>query len=185
MVFYFFSPPKGGLEMKQQNLHFVVLVILMGLLIGCKPSQMSQTETNKNVVNRFNEALNNGNFDLFDELLTSDFVRHCQATSDVQVRSPEDYKRFNQQFVTTFPDARTTIHFLVAEGDMVAAYATLTGTQKGSFGSLPASGKKIKSDFISIFRMENGKIAELWVEWDNLAILTQLGHFPPPAKGEE
>jgi steroid delta-isomerase-like uncharacterized protein len=171
--------------MRQLYRPFVIVVILLGLFIGCGPSPTPQTEVNKTVVHRFNEALNNGNFDLFDELLTRDFIRHSQATSDVQVKSREDYKRFNQQFVKTFPDSRITIHFLVAEGDKVAAYATLTGTQTGPMGSYPASGKKMESKFLSIFRLEEGKIAELWVEWDNLAILMQLGYFPPPAKDEE
>jgi len=171
--------------MRQQNWLFTAVAILLGLLISCKPSPAPQTEVNKAVVHRFNEALNNGNFDLFDELLTPDFVRHCQASGDQQINSPEEYKRFNEQWVTTFPDLHTTSHFLVAEGDMVAAYATTTGTQTESMGSFPATGKKMESDFLSIFRLEEGKIAELWVEWDNLAILTQLGHFPPPVKGED
>jgi steroid delta-isomerase-like uncharacterized protein len=171
--------------MRSKNRSFAAVAILLGLFIGCKSSRMSQTETNINVVHRFNEALNTFNYDLFDELMKPDFVRHCQASGDPQIRSREEYKLYYQEFVKAFPDAHTTNHFLFAEGDKVAAYATLTGTQKGPFGSLPASEKKIKSDFIGILRMEEGKIAEIWVEWDNLAILTQLGYYPPPAKGEE
>lgn len=176
---------KGGLKMKQQNLHFVVLVILVGLLTGCKSSRMSQAEANKTVIRQFEEVLNSGNFDLLDELMKPDFVRHSQATGDVQIRSREDYKRFNEQWLMTFPDLHTKTHFVVAEGDMVAAYATTTGTQTGALGSLPATGKKMQSNFLSIFRLEEGMIAELWVEWDNLVILTQLGHFPPPDKSKE
>jgi len=171
--------------MRKQNLSFVAIIFLLGLFIGCKPSQMSQTETNKNVVYRFTEALNTFNYDLFDELMKPDFVRHCQASGESQIRSREEYRRFNEQWVKAFPDLHTTIHFLVTEGDMVAAYTTTTGTQTGPFGSLPASGKKIKSDFISILRIEEGKIAEIWIEWDNLAILKQLGYYPPQVKGEE
>jgi predicted ester cyclase len=43
----------------------------------------------------------------------------------------------------------------------------------------------MESKFLSIFRLEEGKIAELWVEWDNVAILKQLGYFPTPARSEE
>jgi hypothetical protein len=68
--------------MRRQNQPFVAVVILLGLLIGCGPSPTPQTEVNKMVIHRFNEALNNGNFDFFDELMTSDFVRHSQATPD-------------------------------------------------------------------------------------------------------
>ena len=68
---------------------------------------------------------------------------------------------------------------LVAEKDKVAAYATYSGTQTGPFGDLPPKDKFMESKFMTIFRIENGQIAEIWVEWDNLAMLTQLGHFPP------
>jgi predicted ester cyclase len=72
---------------------------------------------------------------------------------------------------------------MVAEGDMVATYGSFTGTQDGRMGLFPPTDKEVDSKFLSIIRLEDGKIAELWVEWDNLAILTQLGHFPPPVEG--
>lgn len=37
---------------------------------------------------------------------------------------------------------------------------------------------------VTVVRFEDGKIAEWWVTWDNLAGLTQLGHFPPPCMTE-
>jgi predicted ester cyclase len=52
--------------------------------------------------------------------------------------------------------------------------------QKGPFGPFPASGKSFKATIIGIHRIANGKIAETWVAWDNVAWLTQLGHLPPP-----
>ena len=32
---------------------------------------------------------------------------------------------------------------------------------------------------VAMFRIDSGRIAELWVEWDNVAMLSQLGLFPP------
>ena len=74
---------------------------------------------------------------------------------------------------------------MIAEADYVAGYATYTGTQDGPMGAFPASGKKVEIKFTSIFRFKEGKIAELWVEWDNIAFLTQLGYFPPPEKKKD
>ena len=34
-----------------------------------------------------------------------------------------------------------------------------------------------------LLRISGGKIAELWITWDNLAVLTQLGHWPPAQEG--
>ena len=77
------------------------------------------------------------------------------------------------------PDARTNAQFLIAEGDLVAIYGTYAGTQTGSWGPLPPSGKRFELDISGVFRVAHGKIAELWVTWDNLAALAQLGHVPP------
>ena len=171
--------------MQQRNRSFVIVTILLGLLISCEPSEKSQIEINKAVVNQWNEIINTGTFDRMVELFTPDFVRHSQAGGDIQIQGLEEYKRYQKMILAAFPDEHNTINLMVAEGDYVALYNTLTATQKGSYGSFPATGKKITSEYIGICRLENGKIAEIWVEWDNLAMLTQLGHFPPPEKSEE
>jgi predicted ester cyclase len=71
---------------------------------------------------------------------------------------------------------------MLAEGDLVAIWATYEGTQRGQMGPFPPSGKKMRVDFGAILRVENGKIAELWVTWDNMAALAQLGHLPAPPR---
>jgi predicted ester cyclase len=45
-------------------------------------------------------------------------------------------------------------------------------------GPLPPSGKKVRFDFGAVARLENGKLAELWITWDNMTILGQLGYLP-------
>jgi predicted ester cyclase len=53
-------------------------------------------------------------------------------------------------------------------------------------GPFPTSGKRMEVDFGAVLRVENGKVAEMWVTWDNMAALAQLGHLPtPPGKSEE
>ena len=51
-------------------------------------------------------------------------------------------------------------------------------------GDTPPTGKHFDLDVLAMFRIENGLIAEAWVAWDNLAILTQLGLFPPPSSSQ-
>ena len=138
-------------------------------------------EENKALVRRFAEAVNTGNHDLLDEIVAPDFVRHCQATPEVNVRSLADFRQFDADSRATFPDQRIDAEHLVAEGDSVAFYCRYTGTQRGPMGPFPPSGKRMEVDFAGVFRVADGKLAELWVTWDNLAGLVQLGHFPPPA----
>jgi steroid delta-isomerase-like uncharacterized protein len=142
-------------------------------------------DENKAVVRRFVEAGNSGDLDLLDELMAPNFVRHSQATPDVQVRSREDFRRFYQQTGATFPDQRVTIDMLVAEGDLVAFYGTFSGTQEGQMGPFPPSGRQMEVEMGGVFRLEDGKITELWVTWDNIAGLMQLGHLPPQGEGGE
>ena len=51
-------------------------------------------------------------------------------------------------------------------------------------GPFPATGKRMESECAGIFRIDDGRIAELWVTWDNLAGLAQLGLLPPPAQSD-
>ena len=137
-------------------------------------------EVNKALIRRFTEIINAGDWDVLDEVLTQDFRRHCQATPDVTVESIEDMRALQESFQETFPDQRVTPGMMVAEGDKVACMATYAGTHLGPMGEIPPTGKRGEVRFLTIFRIEGGKIAELWAEWDNVAFLTQLGLFPPP-----
>jgi steroid delta-isomerase-like uncharacterized protein len=138
-------------------------------------------EDNKDVVRRFGEAMNSRQLRLLDEIVSPDFVRHCQATPEVTVRNLEHFKEFLRQDAAAFPDSIQTLKHMVAEGDMVAVWVTYEGTQRGQMGPFPASGRRMRLDFGAFLRLENRKIAEMWVTWDNMAALRQLGHFAPPA----
>jgi steroid delta-isomerase-like uncharacterized protein len=159
-------------------------LVLVVLVAACAPPPSEQLEANKQLIQRFEASINAADWDALDELLTDDFQRHCQATPDVQVNSREEFKQLQQAFYASMPDQRITTEMLIAEGDKVAAYATYTGALTGTMGDFPATGKSAESKFLSIFRIEDGRIAELWVEWDNVAMLTQLGLFPPTVPSE-
>jgi predicted ester cyclase len=63
--------------------------------------------------------------------------------------------------------------------DWVAARSQFCGTQLGRLGSYPPSGKVLSATTLAIYRLEGGRIAEAWVEWDNLYGLRQLGYHKP------
>ncbi len=139
---------------------------------------MNKVAMNKVLVRRFVEAMNTRQLDMLDEILTPNVVRHCQATPDVDVRSLTQFKDFLKTDLAGFPDNIQTITQILAEGDLVAAWATYEGTQMGEMRPFPPSGKKVQFEFGFMLRVENGKIAEWWVTWDNMTVLTQLGHLP-------
>ncbi|MDP6609674.1 MAG: hypothetical protein QF463_11460 [Vicinamibacterales bacterium] len=48
-----------------------------------------------------------------------------------------------------------------------------------------ATDRQASAEMAGMFRIAGGRIAELWVTWDNVAFLTQLGHFLPAGGGAQ
>ncbi len=163
----------------------IVLVILFVVTIVSAPFVTAQPDINKEIAAQMINAINDRDYDLLDEIMASDLVRHCQATPNLNIRSLNEFKEFLKDDLKTFPDSHITTEMLISEGDLVAGYHTYSGTQKGAMGPFQPTNKKADLKYLGILRIEDGKIAEMWVEWDNMAFLTQLGHFPPPEKIEE
>lgn len=164
--------------MLNKNLLFFFVISI--LLLSCGTSPSEKIETNKDLINRFTVALNAADWDALDDVLTVDFNRHCQATPQVNVKSRDEFKELQKNFFTSMPDQKIVNEMLIAEGNLVAAYSTYSGTLTGPMGNFPATGKSMSMKFVSFFRIENNRIAEIWVEWDNLNMLSQLGLYPPP-----
>jgi len=125
------------------------------------------------------EAVNRRDLDALDAFVAPDVRRHSAATPDVTVENLEQFKAFLRADFAAVPDSVQKVDMIFAAGDMVAVRGTYEGTQTGRMGPFPPSGRKLTIPFIGILRVLKGKVAEIWVEWDNLNALTQLGHFPP------
>lgn len=150
------------------------------IAFGCAPPPTTQLEANKDLVRQFTEASNAADWESLVGIVAEDFARHSAATMGPPVTSRDEFVQLQKSFLVSFPDQRVTIQELIAEGDRVAALATYTATHTGPMGDIPATGKSVETPFLALFRIESGHIAELWVEWDNLGMLTQLGLYPPP-----
>lgn len=161
------------------------LIATFFLFAGCAPNVDIDLEENKEVVKRFVEISNNADWEQLTEVVAADLRRHSAATAGKPVNSLAEFIALQQGFMATFPDQHVRIDHIIAEGDHVALRATYTGTQSGPMGEFPATGRSVEGPFIAFFRIESGKIAELWVEWDNVDMLTQLGVFPPPPPTSE
>jgi predicted ester cyclase len=134
------------------------------------------SEPNKAVIRSFVNSVNTRNWDSLRILLVPHFIRHSNAGGAPEVRSAEELITYLKNEYVTFPDAEETLLDLVAECESVAARSHFRGTQLGSMGSYLPSGKVLSATYLAIYRLEGGRIAEAWVEWDNLCGLQQLGH---------
>lgn len=160
------------------------LILLAPLFAAPLPAQTVE-ERNEATFHAMVDAINARDLDALDGLMADDLVRHSQSTPDVVVRSLDDMKAFLRTDFATVPDSEIECPMVVSEEDLVATWCTYEGTQEGPMGPFPPSGERLELDFASVLRFEDGKIAEMWVVWDNLTALTQLGHFPPPGTPSE
>ena len=134
------------------------------------------TEENKVIVQRFfEEGPSKGDLAAAKELLSPNFSLHTPIPSAPGIQSITD-------IITTcraaFEHLDVKVEDLIAEGDKVSARFVANGIHNGSFMNLPPTGRPIKMTGIEIFRIEDGKIAELWAEANIIGLLQQIGAFP-------
>jgi steroid delta-isomerase-like uncharacterized protein len=160
--------------------YLVVLSAIAVLLTACLEEHGNNVQLVENMI----DAINTRDLDALDSLMSEDVVRHSAATPGVVVTNLGEFKDFLKTDFAAVPDSVQEVDIIFASDDYVAVRARYMGTQLGPFGPFPPSGRQLKLDFMGILRIDDGKIAEIWVEWDNLSALSQLGYFPPPATGK-
>jgi steroid delta-isomerase-like uncharacterized protein len=96
----------------------------------------------------------------------------------------EGFKELLGVYRTAFPDMKLTIEEIIAEGDKVVTWATFTGTHRGPLQSLPATGKSVRVKDVDMFRVQAGKVAAAWTNFDQWGLMKQLG-VVPEGEGEE
>lgn len=134
-------------------------------------------EANKAVIRRLiDEVVNGGNLDAVDELLAPNFVNHNPLPGATPDR--DGFKGAFRALHAAFSDLHATNSDLIAEGDRVVAVRGFEGTHDGPFMGVPATGRHIILDGITIFRVVNGQIAERWGVLDTLGVMRQLGLLP-------
>lgn len=117
-----------------------------------------------------------GDLQAADALLASDFTMH----TPLPVTGP-GIEAMNTVITTcrgAFHGLTVTIEDMMAEGDRVTARFVARGVHGGEFMGLPPTGKEIALTGIEIFRIRNGRIAELWGEANLMGLMQQLGIIP-------
>ncbi len=137
---------------------------------------MDIEENKKAVLQIVEEADNKGNLSVVDELLSPEFIGH--GPDGREVRGHAGYKQSVEMYRITFPDLNFTIEDMVAEGDKIAWRYTLRATFSGPFGNIQPTGNKIIQAGISLWRFQDGKLAEAWGYSDRLEMYKQMGIKP-------
>ena len=137
------------------------------------------TEENKALVRQAIEKVWNAhNVAAVDDLYAAGLVNHDPLNPEVT--GLEAFKAWVSAVFSSFPDLRVVVDDMVAEGDKVAKVYTLHGTQKGEFQGIPPTDKPVAMNGITIYRIADGKIAELTWSYNMLGLMMQLGVIPAP-----
>jgi steroid delta-isomerase-like uncharacterized protein len=151
-----------------------------GKRVGRKEVPVS--EENKALVRREEEELfSGGNLDAADEIYAADYVGHDPSNPE-DVRGLEAAKQAAADYRQAFPDLRVTVEDLIAEGDRVAARLRFRGTHLGELNDIAPTGRRVDCTGIVISRIEEGKIAEDWANFDDLGMMQQLRVITEPGQ---
>ena len=138
--------------------------------------------SNEFLVSRvFDEIINGGRVETADEILAPNYVNYSFPGVPP---GPDGFKGVIGMFLTAFPDMKVHVDEMMTDGDRVTTRGRMTGTHQGEFMGIPATGKSVDIGYIDIWRAENGKLVENWVEMDRLGMMQQLGIVPSAEQGE-
>jgi steroid delta-isomerase-like uncharacterized protein len=140
-------------------------------------SSYTRGEQNKQVVRQFFEALDRQDTERMDQLVSgNDYSLHFSGMPPMDWNVNK--KEFLAPFAKAFPDLRRKIVDMVAEGDKVAVSFNVTGTYKGEFQGIPATGKQVSFTAMDILTIIDGKVTEEWATADMMGLMQQIGAIP-------
>jgi steroid delta-isomerase-like uncharacterized protein len=142
---------------------------------------VSAQEKNKDVIRRLiEEVYNEDNLRVVDLLIAPDIFDHA-AVPEHQ-HGIAGFKHVMEWVRTFSSDVHYDINDMIAEADKVAVRMTQSGTHTGSVRGIPPTGKRFSVDYVHWFRLEDGKVAEMWAVRDDLSRLEQLGLITAPGE---
>lgn len=135
---------------------------------------MSEKKNLEIVRQLYNEVFTGSDTSVLDSLVAPSVKLHDPSAKNFK-QGIEGFKLREEMYAHAFPSKKATIDEIFTGKDTVSVKWTVTGTHDRDLPGIPATGKKITVTGTSIFRLKNGKITEIWANWDELGMLSQLG----------
>jgi predicted ester cyclase len=123
------------------------------------------------------DVWNKGDFRLAPQMFTPQAVLHYGGRNIPL--TPASGVQTVQRWRDAFPDFHFKLEDMIVQGNKIALRIPFTGTHLGKFWGLEPTGKKIDVTETLILRLEDGKIAEMWEDYDEYGMRIQLGLVKP------
>jgi steroid delta-isomerase-like uncharacterized protein len=159
-----------------------VLIAAFVFLAGCQQQPPDASQKLKPLVDKWVEIWNTGNLDELDAIIGPNFVRHVNLSPDVV--GLDALKKAISGLRAAYPDLKLVVDDEIYAENKCAARWILTGRNTGP-GEMSPTGKPVKIWGFGALHFADGKIAEEWVAYDNLALMQQLGVAVSPPSGQK
>jgi steroid delta-isomerase-like uncharacterized protein len=138
--------------------------------IGSEDTLMTQHDEYRSLYLSYLKYCNEHDFDRM-----ASFYASTIKVNDV----PMDPAAVTAQFaplISAFPDWYWEMRHLVVDGEYLALHFTVTGTHRGAFQGIEATGRRVTTSEFTLYRLQDGKFAEVWDLTDMDAVMRQIGH---------
>lgn len=130
---------------------------------------VTQRDEHKSLYLSYLEYCNEHDFDRMASFYTSTI-----KVNDVPMAPAAVTAQFSP-VISAFPDWHWEIRHLVVDGDYIAVHFTVTGTHRGAFHGIEATGRRVNISEFTLYHVEEGKFAEVWDLTDMDAVMKQIG----------
>ena len=131
---------------------------------------------NIEIITRFEHAFRAGDQATIDKLCDPGVVDHNPAPNHEPTLA--GFKQKVAGFAAIFPDLEEDLQDIIASGDTVATRWVVTGSLQQEFMGIPAPGQRIRVEGMNFYRLEDGRVTDIWAQSDALGMLQQLGAIP-------
>ena len=171
------------------------LALILCFVAGCQDkaameeleefrAQAALEEQNKGIIYLEAEKLwNEGKLEIANQVYAPKKTSHIGG--ETSTYTPDKTKELVSTWLEAFPDFKFKIEDIIAEKDKVAVRYIFTGTHQGKILGIAPTGKKISVSQTAIIRFENGKMVEVWEDFDSLGFFQQLGMELKPKEAEK
>jgi steroid delta-isomerase-like uncharacterized protein len=131
-------------------------------------------EENKQLVRLWFAAIDQGDDQAAETMLSADYVDHNPAIPGLP-SGRDGIVEANRHLRAAFSDVVHTIEEQLAEGDKVMTQVTVRGTFTGEFLGYPPTGQAVEINGIAVHRVRDGKLVEHWAQADMTGFMRQVG----------
>lgn len=126
----------------------------------------------------WNDIVNKGQIDLINDKNFDPSITQINASGNIV--GIADFKAYYQNFITGFSDIKFTVVDAFGQGDKIVKHWRFEGKHTGDFFGIPATGKSVKVEGVTLVKMKNGRIVQEQDFMDNGVLMQQLGLVSDP-----